>query len=575
MHPPTIAPPQILGVGIPGAAAGPMGPAGVPMPPTSTESVGMIIPPADIRSIIEKTAQFVAKNGPEFEQRVLLDKGADQKFAFLLPGNPYRPYYDAKVKEFLTGEVNEATRPQIPKAILEMRRREAEKKEQKERTLALTAYATEPLIPAPGQRGEGLLKLTDFAATLQAAPETRLMAIDDGRPPDPPAEDQYTATRPFAAALDIDVIKLTAQYVARNGQKFLAGLGQRERGNAQFAFLRATHPLFSYFTALVDAYTRVLMPDKATLSRLKEDVGVAGRFTSGAADTQQPGVKPTDVLQGPQALPPHQMTAMLGVLERVAARQRWEDYEERRKQEKAKEEAEDRQQMHALDWHEFVVVEVINFSEEDDKLLLGPPLEPSQLTQPPVIPPLAPEQAEQYATAAPVGPSPLPVSQPVPVPTVPPPPVPPVIPAEVTVPPSITAGGPASLAPQPHVGGFSDGPPESATPASVPIVVVSDYVRQPRKRARQAAVEGTMKCPITGQWVKADNMSAHLRILLLDPKWKEQKDQLLAKAQKESAFAPGDDFEANLANFVVKRPDLFGTVEDECESTYVPPPKRK
>lgn len=43
---------------------------------------------------------------------------------------------------------------------------------------------------------------------------------------------------------------------------------------------------------------------------------------------------------------------------------------------------------------------------------------------------------------------------------------------------------------------------------------------------------------------------------------------MLAKAQKESAFAPLSDFEANLANFVVKRPDLFGTVEDEVIFFY-------
>jgi splicing factor 3A subunit 1 len=43
----------------------------------------------------------------------------------------------------------------------------------------------------------------------------------------------------------------------------------------------------------------------------------------------------------------------------------------------------------------------------------------------------------------------------------------------------------------------------------------------------------------------------------------------MAKAQKESAFAPLSDFETNLANFVVKRPDLFGTVEDEVSCVKI------
>jgi splicing factor 3A subunit 1 len=37
----------------------------------------------------------------------------------------------------------------------------------------------------------------------------------------------------------------------------LAGLAQREQRNPQFDFLKPTHLLFSYFTGLVDAYTKV------------------------------------------------------------------------------------------------------------------------------------------------------------------------------------------------------------------------------------------------------------------------------------------------------------------------------
>lgn len=79
-------------------------PAPVPVTAGGPETFGIIFPPPDIRGIVDKTAQFVAKNGPEFEQRVLSDQSNGQKFNFLLPGNPYRAYYDAKVKEFQTGE---------------------------------------------------------------------------------------------------------------------------------------------------------------------------------------------------------------------------------------------------------------------------------------------------------------------------------------------------------------------------------------------------------------------------------------------------------------------------------------
>lgn len=40
-----------------------------PTPLTQTAAVGVIVPPPDIRSVVDKTAQFVARNGTEFEKR--------------------------------------------------------------------------------------------------------------------------------------------------------------------------------------------------------------------------------------------------------------------------------------------------------------------------------------------------------------------------------------------------------------------------------------------------------------------------------------------------------------------------
>jgi len=78
----------------------------------------------------------------------------------------------------------------------------------------------------------------------------------------------------------------------------------------------------------------------------------------------------------------------------------------------------------------------------------------------------------------------------------------------------------------------------------------------------KAATQRLMqRCPITGQLIPAEEMSNHLKVLLLDPKWKHQKDALCERARKESAFA--DDVEANLASFVAKRPDLFGSVDEQ------------
>ena len=70
-------------------------------------------------------------------------------------------------------------------------------------------------------------------------------------------------------ALDLDTLRLTAQFVARNGKAFLTGLAGREAGNPHFNFLKPTHSLFGFFTALCDAYSRVRMPPKPLAAQLR------------------------------------------------------------------------------------------------------------------------------------------------------------------------------------------------------------------------------------------------------------------------------------------------------------------
>lgn len=64
------------------------------------------------------------------------------------------------------------------------------------------------------------------------------------------------------------MVKLTAQFVARNGRQFLSTLMTREQRNYQFDFLRPQHSLFQYFTKLLEQYTKVLIPQKDITKRL-------------------------------------------------------------------------------------------------------------------------------------------------------------------------------------------------------------------------------------------------------------------------------------------------------------------
>ncbi|KAH1112044.1 putative splicing factor 3A subunit 1 [Glycine max] len=55
--------------------------------------IGIIHPPPNIRTIVDKTSQFVAKNGPEFEKRIIAYNTGNAKFNFLNSSDPYHAYY--------------------------------------------------------------------------------------------------------------------------------------------------------------------------------------------------------------------------------------------------------------------------------------------------------------------------------------------------------------------------------------------------------------------------------------------------------------------------------------------------
>ena len=63
---------------------------------------------------------------------------------------------------------------------------------------------------------------------------------------------------PNINAADLEVVRLTALFVARNGRQFMTTLSQREARNFQFDFLRPNHSLYQFFSRLVDQYTELL-----------------------------------------------------------------------------------------------------------------------------------------------------------------------------------------------------------------------------------------------------------------------------------------------------------------------------
>ena len=157
--------------------------------------VGIIYPPPEVRNIVDKTASFVARNGPEFESRIRQNEANNAKFNFLTTTDPYHAYYKHKVTEFREGR---ATEP-----------------------------GTAPLMGAA--HGNSMMGGAAASAAGTAAAKTTLAAAAASKAEpvvlkDPPSEFEFIADPPSISAYELDVVKLTAQFVARNGRQFLTNL---------------------------------------------------------------------------------------------------------------------------------------------------------------------------------------------------------------------------------------------------------------------------------------------------------------------------------------------------------------
>ncbi len=124
--------------------------------------------------------------------------------------------------------------------MVEIREGKDEQKKEKaaEKAKAEKAAASSAATEAMKQRQSELLK--------QAQKEK-----EPPPPKEPPPEFEFVSDPPSISAFDLDVVKLTAQFVARNGRQFLTQLMQKEQRNYQFDFLRPQHSLFQYFTRSV------------------------------------------------------------------------------------------------------------------------------------------------------------------------------------------------------------------------------------------------------------------------------------------------------------------------------------
>ena len=315
---------------------------------------GVIRPPPEIRAVADRTALYVAKNGRAFEAKILgSEKGKTPKFAFLHDTSPFHAYYVDRVQFYESGGTDEKEETENQKRQKEedLKKEEERKKrelEKRRKELAQKASVVDPVAKA-------LLSQRSKIAQLGKSREKESEDEDSNsrklRPmiPAPPALQFAHIVAPASLSVaQIETIQLVAQFTALNGKggSFLSQLTLREWNNPEFAFCQPRHAHFAYFTALVDAYRRVL--DLWT-TKLPSDYGVKQM----ANNTEK-------------------------CLEVAAYRAEYE----RDKEEQANKEDAGAATTAQIDWHDFVVVETIDFAADEvvEISMLPPPPPPAQAT---------------------------------------------------------------------------------------------------------------------------------------------------------------------------------------------------
>lgn len=362
--------------------------------------------------------------------------------------------------------------------------------------------------------------------------------------PAAPPDFHYSARMPIINAQDLEVVKLTALFVAKRGKSFMTSLSQREARNYQFDFLRPQHSLYQFFTRLVDQYTILLSQE-----------GID------ANTTEKRRLEELD----------RNVKDKRHVLDRAKKRAEWVKYQEQQKQKKEEQEEEERVAYAQIDWHDFAVVETVLFTEEDDQIELPAPaslgdLQSASLEQKAAMSlnPLRIEEAMPTDEMEPVYYNAYPAEHAGPIqptfdqqatadqyyPPAPQYPVAPVAAAAATeeeqrIRERTEARDQASAA-------------QAAAKGQPSMRIRSDYV--PRAQTRRQNAAATALCPNCKQQIPVAELDHHMRIEMLDPRWKEQREKADSRAATTNLSTV--DVVSNLKRLASQRSDVFDSTHN-------------
>lgn len=182
----------------------------------------------------------------------------------------------------------------------------------------------------------------------------------------------------------------------------------------------------------------------------------------------------------------------------------------------------------SIDWHDFVVVETVEFTEADELADLPAPMSLSELENMS----LAQKRLAAMPTEALSAPQAQQQQQ-----------------EDMDMDHSDEEVEPT--APAPVIPKIPD--------TSAPIKIRTDYKPKLYGTTAGKTAVATELCPRCGEAIPVAEMAEHMRIELLDPKWKEQKMAMEAKQRDSNLLQEGNDVAKILKNISGLRPDIFGS----------------
>ncbi|KAF3985929.1 hypothetical protein FT663_02364 [Candidozyma haemuli var. vulneris] len=323
------------------------------------------------------------------------------------------------------------------------------------------------------------------------------------KPLEKPDELRFLADLPPISSFDLEVVKLTALYVACNSNRHIDALYKymEQRGNrSQFAFLKRSHSVHALFMKLVKQYQTVI--------NLVEDP---------EKDHQSKKILESISQEKPDLFQKAYNRAV---------------YEQKHKIEKKTEETERKnKQLHyaSIDWQNFTLVAKVNFDAVDEVSELAVPLSRDDIMYRSLQ---ARSKEIEVPTAAP------------------------------KKEPSVEVPEQNEDKEQEKEKQPEEAKPQPKVPKGMKIKAAGESRLKRKNKESTPGAQRTIKCPITGKQIPEQEFDTHLRVLLRDPRYQEQKSNFMKKNFTYESNLTTDQVYENIKRLVKKR-DLSEEEEEQ------------